>query len=188
MNTEPTTSLDTDSIEAYERLLQSFDGSVVTVSHDRAFLDKVANRLLVFEGDGHIYEWVGTYSEFREKLKAENKKKGQSARMEETSSPKASADARGVTEAKHETAYEDPVRRKKRINAPRNIKRVEAQLSELEQEIALVYRQLNEAGADVERAQELSQQLDGLKQREEKLFEEWEELDQLVQEYEAMKR
>ena len=172
---EPTTSLDTDSIEAFEQLLHSFDGAVVIVSHDRAFLDKVAHMLLVFEGDGEVWQWVGTYSELRQKQRQQSQQRNQQARIEKTSHSHNG-------HQHHQQQKENPARRKKRINAPRNIKKVEAQLSELEQSIAQLERQVTDAGSDVERAQELSKELDALKAREDELFEQWEELDQLVQE------
>ena len=59
---EPTNHLDLMSTQVMERALVHFPGAVIVVSHDRFFLDKVANRLLVFEGDGHLRHIEGTWT------------------------------------------------------------------------------------------------------------------------------
>ena len=59
---EPTNHLDLTSTQVMERALLHFPGAVIVVSHDRFFLDKVANRLLVFEGDGHVRHIEGTWT------------------------------------------------------------------------------------------------------------------------------
>ncbi|HHQ14948.1 MAG TPA: ATP-binding cassette domain-containing protein, partial [Chromatiales bacterium] len=61
---EPTNDLDIETLEALENRLTEFDGSLIVVSHDREFLDNVVNRILVFEDDGQIREYVGNYSDW----------------------------------------------------------------------------------------------------------------------------
>jgi ATP-binding cassette subfamily F protein uup len=61
---EPTNDLDIDSLELLESTLQSYDGTLLLVSHDRAFLDNVVTQTLVAEGDGHWREFVGGYSDW----------------------------------------------------------------------------------------------------------------------------
>ena len=61
---EPTNDLDIDSLELLETTLQSYDGTLLLVSHDRAFLDNVVTQTLVAEGDGHWREYVGGYSDW----------------------------------------------------------------------------------------------------------------------------
>jgi ATP-binding cassette subfamily F protein uup len=63
---EPTNDLDIETIELLEDFLESFAGCVVAVSHDRAFLDRIASFLLVFDGRGGLREFPGSYSEWRE--------------------------------------------------------------------------------------------------------------------------
>ena len=63
---EPTNDLDIGTIELLEDFLESFQGCVVAVSHDRAFLDRIASFLLVFDGEGGLREFPGSYSEWRE--------------------------------------------------------------------------------------------------------------------------
>lgn len=61
---EPTNDLDIETLEMLEELLANFDGTLLVVSHDRAFLDQVATSVYVFEGNGHISEYVGGYSDY----------------------------------------------------------------------------------------------------------------------------
>tara|TARA_B100000965_G_scaffold404706_1_gene436296 strand:+ start:267 stop:1925 length:1659 start_codon:yes stop_codon:yes gene_type:complete len=62
---EPTNHLDTDAKEALELALSEFDGGIITVSHDRYFLDKVCDTIWDLQGDGGIVVWPGNYSEYK---------------------------------------------------------------------------------------------------------------------------
>ena len=62
---EPTNDLDMETLELLEELLAEFKGTLLLVSHDRAFLDNVVTSLLVFEGDGKVNEYVGGYSDWQ---------------------------------------------------------------------------------------------------------------------------
>lgn len=62
---EPTNDLDTETLELLESRLVAFDGTVLVVSHDRAFLDNLCTSTLVFEGNGVVREYVGGYSDWR---------------------------------------------------------------------------------------------------------------------------
>jgi len=61
---EPTNDLDVDTLELLEDLLSEYDGTLLLVSHDRVFLDNVVTSTLVFEGDGHVGEYVGGYDDW----------------------------------------------------------------------------------------------------------------------------
>ncbi|MFM7120411.1 MAG: ABC transporter ATP-binding protein, partial [Gammaproteobacteria bacterium] len=61
---EPTNDLDVETLELLEELLADYSGTVLLVSHDRAFLDAVVTSTLVFEGDGRVAEYVGCYSDW----------------------------------------------------------------------------------------------------------------------------
>jgi len=62
---EPTNDLDIDTLDLLEERVAGFDGTLLLVSHDRAFLDRVATSLLVLEGDGRVQEFVGGWSDWR---------------------------------------------------------------------------------------------------------------------------
>lgn len=71
---EPTNDLDIQTLQVLEEYLQDFPGCVIVVSHDRYFMDKVVDHLLVFEGEGAIKDFPGNYTQFRQwkMLKSEN--------------------------------------------------------------------------------------------------------------------
>ena len=71
---EPTNDLDMDTLDLLQEVLGDYAGTVLIVSHDRDFMDKVATSLLYLKGDGTIFEHVGTYSELLEKLKNQPQK------------------------------------------------------------------------------------------------------------------
>ncbi len=62
---EPTNDLDIDTLELLEQLLQDYRGTVIIVSHDRAFLDNVVTQSIVFEGEGRLTEIVGGYADWQ---------------------------------------------------------------------------------------------------------------------------
>ena len=65
---EPTNDLDTQTLTVLEDYLEEFAGVVITVSHDRYFLDKVVEQLLILEGSGKIGTYYGNYSEYLEQV------------------------------------------------------------------------------------------------------------------------
>ncbi|KEH98207.1 ABC-F family ATP-binding cassette domain-containing protein [Clostridium botulinum] len=66
---EPTNDLDIEALNILEEFIEFFNGTVITVSHDRYFLDKVCRKILSFEGNGKIIENIGNYSDYEEKHK-----------------------------------------------------------------------------------------------------------------------
>ena len=72
---EPTNDLDILTLNVLEEYLKSYTGSVIIVSHDRFFLDKIADHLFVFEGEGVVKDFVGSYSGYREYMKDKEKER-----------------------------------------------------------------------------------------------------------------
>jgi ATP-binding cassette subfamily F protein uup len=69
---EPTNDLDMDTLDLLQEVLDEYEGTIIIVSHDRDFMDKVATSLLYMKGDGTVFEHVGTYTDLLEKLKSQN--------------------------------------------------------------------------------------------------------------------
>src|SRR5690606_18953577 len=63
---EPTNDLDLPTLTVLENFLQQFQGSLIIVSHDRYFMDRIVDHILAFEGNGKIRHFVGNFSEYRE--------------------------------------------------------------------------------------------------------------------------
>ena len=77
---EPTNDLDIMSLNVLEEYLENFPGCVIIVSHDRYFLDKIADHLFIFEGSGKVKDFVGKYTDYREIVKEREKIADTSAR------------------------------------------------------------------------------------------------------------
>ncbi|KEY18857.1 ABC-F family ATP-binding cassette domain-containing protein [Kaistella antarctica] len=79
---EPTNDLDLPTLTVLENFLLQFQGSLIIVSHDRYFMDRIVDHVLAFEGDGVIKDFVGNFSEYREKKSQEQNKKVAAAVVE----------------------------------------------------------------------------------------------------------
>ena len=66
---EPTNDLDMDTLDLLQEMLSEYDGTMIVVSHDRDFLDKLVTSIIYMKGDGNLEEYVGSYSDFLEKQK-----------------------------------------------------------------------------------------------------------------------
>ena len=155
---EPTNDLDIVTLNVLEEYLADYGGSLIVVSHDRHFLDRTVDHLLVFCGDGVVKDFVGKFSEYRAWIKdveAAKRKEEQAAAPK----PAASRPAKPLADGPRKLSYKE----KKELEA------IEARMPELEQEKAgleaqmssgsLPYDRLQEAGA---RIQEILAELDSL--------------------------
>ena len=81
---EPTNDLDIQTLQVLEEYLQDFAGCVIVVSHDRYFMDKVVDHLLVFKGEGEIQDFPGNYTQYREWCRLQPKTDGEGAEKKAT--------------------------------------------------------------------------------------------------------
>lgn len=139
---EPTNDLDTETLTTFEDYLLQFPGTVVAVSHDRYFLDRVVDRLLVF-GDGSIHKFEGTYSAYAEVRKEKE------ARSAEYSLAAGSRPTNRSSERK-------PGKKKKlTYKEQQEWAGIEDRITALEQEVVRLKQAVTDAGSDAEKAQEL---------------------------------
>ena len=168
---EPTNDLDLETIEQLEVVLQGFDGVVLMTGHDRVFLDTLAQHIFVFEGDGVVTDWQGSYSELR-------------AHQKSREASTAAAAARPAADAPPKAAAADPAasREARRVatNAKNKMPQVEAALEKVEAEIAALDEALVASCADAGKAAELAAKRDAAVARQEQLYSEYERLDALV--------
>ena len=101
---EPTNDLDTETLAILEDFLDHFEGIVITVSHDRYFLDRIVSRLFVFEGDGRIKPYEGGYTDYRRKCKAESDSAAEAGNKKVGSTKALSGTTAGSTKALSGTA------------------------------------------------------------------------------------
>lgn len=100
---EPTNDLDIVTLQILEEYLQDFPGCVIVISHDRYFMDKVVDHLLVFKGDGKIKDFPGNYTQYRQwsalqpKNESQVKEMGNSANARKSEKPSNTSDRRKMT-------------------------------------------------------------------------------------------
>ncbi|SCW60289.1 ATP-binding cassette, subfamily F, uup [Paenibacillus tianmuensis] len=167
---EPTNDLDIQTLTILEEYLEDFPGVVITVSHDRYFLDRTADHLFVFEGEGRIRRFFGNYTEYLEASRSEKQ---------------AAAEERRETKAAGETTQTQ----QRESNRPRKLSykeqkewdEIEDKIAGIEERLIQVKRDIENAGSDYTKAQELFQEEQELTQRLEEAMERWTELSELVE-------
>ena len=160
---EPTNHLDMDSREMLETALLGFEGTILTVSHDRYFINRIADRVLVMEPDG-VTEYLGNYDDYLEKLAQKN------APEEEMAPQKTKTALR--EEKKREKAAIEAARREKA-----RIANLETQITDLEEQMTKLEIEMSdpEAYQDNARAQSMNKRYNDLQKKIADLYEEWEQ-------------
>jgi len=160
---EPTNHLDMDSREMLETALLGFEGTILTVSHDRYFINRLADRVIVMEPDG-VTEYIGNYDDYLEKAAQKN------APEEDLTQTKTKTAIR--EEKKREKAAQEAARREKA-----RIANLETLITELEEKMTELEIEMSdpESYADHSRAQKLNKQYTDLQKKIADLYEEWEE-------------
>ena len=132
---EPTNDLDMETLDLLAELLADYNGTVLTVSHDRAFLDSVATGILAIEDGGHVFEAVGGYSDYEANKKLRDKEAAQAARL--AAEREAEKLARLSAGAGAASAAPAPAKKKKRsYNEEREYAALPEKIEKLEKEIA----------------------------------------------------
>ena len=162
---EPTNDLDTQTLTILEEYLETFPGVVVTVSHDRYFLDKVVDELIVLVGDGQVKTVMGTYTDFLEKERLLNNQ----------------------NEKTTKTTPVQPVEKKEKkklsYKEQREWDAIEDEIAELENQLETVNMDLNNSGSNFELANELLLKQQQLETDLEAKMTRWEELSELVESF-----
>lgn len=128
---EPTNDLDIQTLQVLEEYLQDFPGCVIIVSHDRYFMDKVVDHLLIFKGDGIIQDFPGNYTQYREWMKA----------LPRPSQPKENRSDPQVSSPKMKAGGDSSSKRKLSYKEKREMEQLEIDIESLETE----KKQLEEA-------------------------------------------
>ena len=164
---EPTNDLDTQTLTILEDYLENFSGTVITVSHDRYFLDKVVDELLVLDGSGQVEAAMGAYTEYLEKQKE---------RLAATQLPKKNV----------ETTQTKPKQQKKKLSyhEQKEWDVIEDAIGQLEENLAEVTTDLNNSGSNFVKAQALMEEKERLENALEEKMLRWEELSELIASFE----
>ena len=149
---EPTNDLDIVTLNILEEYLKEFGGSLIIVSHDRHFLDKLVDHLFVFCGDGLIKDFVGSYSEYREFIKEYESEQRSLARAQEKAEKEKAAKTAAPAEA--------PVRKKKlSFKEQREMEQLEKDVEALAAEKAELETQLGSGTLPFDQLQAASQRI-----------------------------
>lgn len=160
---EPTNDLDIQTLMVLEAFLDDFPGAVVTVSHDRYFLDKMADHVFAYEGNGIFKQYNGGYSDAYEQTRKAREKEAQMVRVEKKpSEPKEKA---LKFTWKEEREYET----------------IEARIAEAESELEGLARAMTIAGSDYGQIAELAARQKEVEVKLEEMMERWEYLEDLAQ-------
>ena len=163
---EPTNDLDIQTLQVLEEYLQDFPGCVIIISHDRYFMDKIIDHLLVFEGQGRIKDFPGNYTQYREWASLQPQEKAPT-----TSNSKEDIDPK--------KNYRNDTKRKLSYKEKREFEQLEEEIIQLEEEQKALEDALSGSELSVEEITEKSKRLANLKnQLDEKSFR-WLELSEL---------
>ncbi len=145
---EPTNDLDLPTLTVLENFLQQFQGSLIIVSHDRYFMDRIVDHILAFEGNGKIRDFVGNFSEYREARSREEA-------LEKNTAPKPEP----VKETAPVADATNTKKRKLTFKEQRELETIEKEMPELEEQRAKILDLLNNE-TDYEKVARLSDELE----------------------------
>ena len=151
---EPTNDLDIQTLQVLEEYLQDFAGCVIVVSHDRYFMDKVVDHLLVFKGEGEIQDFPGNYTQYREWCRLQPKTEGEGAEKNATKpTAKEQPSATQKKEGKRKMTYKEK----------REYEQLTKELEQLENEQKTLEEALCSGQLSVEELTEKSKRLPEIK-------------------------
>jgi len=163
---EPTNDLDIMTLSILEDYLQGFPGPILTVSHDRFFLDKLAEQIFEVRGDGEIHRYTGNWSDWQAKRKEEEK---------------------AVAVEKPKAVQERPRERKLKFSfkEQREFETIDDEIAELEERLSACQAEQNTCGSDYVKLQELQEKQAELEQKLDEKTERWVYLNELKEKIDA---
>ncbi len=168
---EPTNDLDIQTLQILEEYLTDFPGCVIVVSHDRYFMDKVVDHLLVFHGEGRVQDFPGNYTQYRQWAALKPKQATQ-----ESGSPKNRPTEKTVSRP----ASTQTDKRRMSYKEKREFEQLEADIASLEAEQKLLEEQLCSGTLSIEQLTEKSKRLPLLKEELDEKSMRWLELSELA--------
>ena len=168
---EPTNDLDIDTLTILEEYLEEFNGAVITVSHDRYFLDRIANKIFSFRGKGQIVTITGNYSDYKEYENEFLKEESAVDKVEK----------KVVKERKKEKPL------KFSFKEAREFETIDEDILKKEESIEEVENKINSAGSDFVLLQDLLKEQSKLKEELDYLMERWVYLNELKEKIEENK-
>ena len=180
---EPTNDLDMETLDLLAELLADYNGTVIVVSHDRAFLDSVVTGIFAIEEGGNVFEAVGGYTDYENNRKIREKEAANAARIaeERTNSQRSGVSANQQTAQNAQNSQNTAKKKKRSYNEEREYAALPDKIEKLEAEIAGFQAELAkpEVYTDAKRIVELQKEISTRESELEKAYERYEELDLL---------
>ena len=173
---EPTNDLDIQTLQVLEEYLQDFAGCVIVVSHDRYFMDKVVDHLLVFKGEGEIQDFPGNYTQYREWSRMQAKDEAEQAKPAKSGNATAENDGAGT--AKRDANFEN--KRKMSYKEKREYEQLTQEIDALTEEQKKLEEELCSGNLSVEELTEKSKRLPEIKDKLDEKEMRWLELAEML--------
>lgn len=173
---EPTNDLDIQTLQVLEEYLQDFAGCVIVVSHDRYFMDKVVDHLLVFKGEGEIQDFPGNYTQYREWSRMQAKDEAEQAKPAKSGNATAENDGAGT--AKRDANFEN--KRKMSYKEKREYEQLTQEIDALTEEQKKLEEELCSGNLSVEELTEKSKRLPEIKEELDEKEMRWLELAEML--------
>lgn len=170
---EPTNDLDIETLKILEDYLDDFNGAVITVSHDRYFLDRICNKIFYYKGQGEIKQYIGNYSDFLEHKEGEESVNKVDKSVDKSKTPVEKNER--VKEKKLKFTYKEQ----------KEYETIEQDIESLENKIGELEAAIEKAATDFTKLQELLAEKEQVEGKLEEKFERWEYLNDLAQKIEA---
>lgn len=173
---EPTNDLDIQTLQVLEEYLQDFAGCAIVVSHDRYFMDKVVDHLLVFKGEGEIQDFPGNYTQYREWSRMQAKDEAEQAKPAKSGNATAENDGAGT--AKRDANFEN--KRKMSYKEKREYEQLTQEIDALTEEQKKLEEELCSGNLSVEELTEKSKRLPEIKDELDEKEMRWLELAEML--------
>ena len=181
---EPTNDLDTETLTILEDYLDNYDGIVVTVSHDRYFLDRIARRIFAFEGNGKITQYEGGYTDYmakRPQEQSELSSLGAKVAKGGSNASTCDSDADAVEKKDSRETWGHQKKLKFTFKEQKEYETIEADIEKLEAEIEALDAEILKNATNFGKLNALSQEKDAKEELLMEKMERWEYLEDLAQ-------
>ncbi|MEW9698807.1 ABC-F family ATP-binding cassette domain-containing protein [Paenibacillus sp. SI8] len=185
---EPTNDLDIQTLTILEDYLEQFPGAVITVSHDRYFLDRTCTHLFAFEGNGRIEPFIGNYTDYlEEKRQEEEAEQARKEILKNAAIPKSSVVSSASTGVASTVSGSGARPKKLTFKEQKEWDEIEHVIAALEDKATNLKLQIESAGSDFDRVRELYEEEQKNVAELESAMERWTYLSELVEEIERNK-
>lgn len=181
---ELSNDIDIQTLTILEDFLNSFPGIVITVSHDRYFLDNVVDRIFAFDGDGHLQQYEGGYTDY---LETKQKREADTAEEKSAGMPKAGAAKEETAKMAKDWKQNRPIKLKFSYKEQREFETIDEDIAALEEKIAAYEEEILANATDSGKLNELMKKKEEAEKALEEKMDRWVYLNDLAEKIEAQK-